>query len=221
MKKIEVGSFVNPKVIPQMADTKQLLKKLDLNSSMTYSVLVPNKKYYEEALKSKVKEIAIFTAASNKFTKKNINCTIEESFKKIKEFVPQAIKKGIKVRGYVSCVLGCPYEGVVDPMVVREVSKRLFEVGCYEVSLGDTIGIGNPESTLKLLQTIDKDDGKYAFHFHDTGGKAISNILTCLNHGYDTFDSSIGGLGGCPYAKKRVGNVATELVVEVMEHTKI
>ena len=219
---IECGAFVSPKWVPQMANSKELINSLDNTYfERTISALVPNLKGLEMALDTKVNEIAVFTAASESFTKKNINCTIEESLEKFKPVIDKAKENGIKVRGYISCVVGCPYEGEIKPEKVNELAIQLLELGCYEVSLGDTIGIGTPESIDKLLSVMEPPVNKLAMHFHDTGSNALKNILVGLEKGLSVIDSSVGGLGGCPYAKKDVGNVCTENVVDMCEQLGI
>ncbi|MEP4891820.1 MAG: hydroxymethylglutaryl-CoA lyase [Aliiglaciecola sp.] len=215
VKFIEAGSFVSPKWVPQMADSSELFNKLKRQSGMTYSALTPNLQGYNNAKTAKVDEVAIFGAASETFSQKNINCSIAESLARFVPIVEQAKQDKIPVRGYVSCVLGCPYEGDIAPQKVAEVSQQLLAMGCYEVSLGDTIGVGTPIKTQNMLdvvqQVIPKD--KIAVHFHDTYGQALANILIALQQGISTIDSAVAGLGGCPYAKGASGNVATEDVV--------
>jgi len=221
VKHVEVGSFVSPKWVPQMASTELILEKLNFKPGVTYSVLVPNLKGVEMAVKTKANEYAVFTAASESFCKKNINCTIDESIDKFLPIIQLAKENNVKVRGYVSCVMGCPYEGEIDPKIVNKVAERLLEIGCYEVSLGDTIGIGTPEKTELLLNAVKVPVDKLAVHFHDTAGTALENLLVALSRGIAVIDSSVGGLGGCPYAKKGVGNVATERVIEMLEYLGI
>jgi len=226
---VEAGSFVSPKWVPQMADTskvceyinEQIQKDHNDFKKTRFSVLTPNLQGLDEALKYNVKEIAVFGAASNSFSMKNINCSISDSLDKFQKVCEKARNQQILVRGYVSCVLGCPYEGNVSPEKVLYVTKRLFEMGCYEVSLGDTIGVGTPGSTRKLLEFLLKkennlDVSKLAVHFHDTYGQALANILVALEFGINVIDSSISGLGGCPYASGASGNVATEDVVYML-----
>ena len=218
---IETTAFVSPKWVPQMADNYEVLTKINREPHITYSALVPNMKGMETAKKANCKEIAIFTAASEEFTKKNINCSIDESFERFKPIVKDALQNNIKVRGYVSCVMGCPYKGTVDPKDVDIISNRLIEMGCYEVSLGDTIGVGTPELTHSLQSSMTVDKSKLAVHFHDTGSRAIENILIALQYGIGIVDSSVGGLGGCPYAKTTAGNVCSENVVLVLHELGI
>jgi hydroxymethylglutaryl-CoA lyase len=221
IRHVEVGSFVSPKWVPQMANTNEVLKRLKINPGTTYSVLVPNAKGLELALETKANEYAIFTAASESFCKKNINCSIDESIDKFADIMKAAKEHQIKVRGYVSCVMGCPYEGEINPDIVNKVAQRLLDIGCYEVSLGDTIGIGTPEKTERMFNAITIPTEKLAVHFHDTAGTALENIMVALSRGISVMDSSVGGLGGCPYAKKSVGNVATENVVEMLDFLNI
>ena len=165
------------------------------------------------AKNSGAKEIAVFTAASETFNKKNINCSIEESIERFKPVIEDAISNNIKIRGYVSCVMGCPYEGDIDPKIVNDVTNRLLDMGCYEVSLGDTIGVGTPEKTHNLFQNLTANTDNLAAHFHDTGNKAIENILIALMYGIKVVDCSVAGLGGCPYSKSPTGNVCSENVI--------
>jgi isopropylmalate/homocitrate/citramalate synthase len=216
---IEAGAFVHPKWVPQMADTAQVFRALQKRPGVDYPVLVPNVKGLERALEADVRSIAIFTAASDTFNRRNINMSIEESFQ---TFVPVALRarqEGIRMRGYVSCACGCPYEGGVPAETVLEVAARLLDLGCYEVSIGDTIGSGTPLQvqglTALLLQVIPKE--RLAMHFHDTRGMAIANTLAALELGISTFDASAGGLGGCPYAPGASGNMATEDLVYMLE----
>lgn len=219
---IEVGSFVSPKWVPQMAHSAEVFQKIKKSEGTRYSALVPNEKGLEEALAVAVKNISIFTAASETFNQKNINCSIDESFERFKPLVKTALSHGLRIRGYVSCVITCPYEGAIQPTAVRAVAQRLFDLGCAEISLGDTIGSGTPKTIKAMLEEVLKSlsANHLAIHCHDTYGNAIDNILVALNHGIRTIDSSISGLGGCPYAGvKAKGNVATELVVrELSQH---
>ncbi len=220
LQHIEAAAFVSPKWVPQMADHSELMREVMRNKKpgVSYPVLVPNLKGLEAALAAGVEEIAIFTAASEAFAQKNINCSIAESLERFPPVIAAAKAAGVKVRGYVSCVLGCPYQGAVAPLAVAEVAHALYDMGCYEVSLGDTIGVGTPASTLAMLEAVAKRIPlKFlAGHFHDTYGMAIANIHTALEFGISTFDSSIAGLGGCPYAAGATGNVATEDVVYLL-----
>jgi len=218
LKVVETGSFVSPKWVPQMANSKEVFAKIKKFPGVSYPCLVPNEKGFEEALASGVEEIAIFASATESFSKKNLNCSIRESLNKYEKVTEAALKNHLRIRGYVSMVMGCPYEGEVDPDKVRQVVHTLFEMGCYEVSLGDTVGKGTPEKTRALLtelQSYPKD--RIGLHFHDTFDKAIDNILEGVSMGYSIVDSSVGGLGGCPYSMKPVGNVCTENVVYALE----
>lgn len=216
---IEVGSFVSPKWIPQMADTDLVFDKINKDENTRYSVLVPNEKGMEQALKNNVRDISIFTAASEAFTQKNINCTIDESFERFAPIVKSAQEHGIRVRGYVSCVVACPYVGEIAPDATALVAERLFKMGCAEISLGDTIGKGTPQTIEAMIQATIKrvPVDKLAIHCHDTYGTALANIETALKAGIKTIDSAITGLGGCPYGgEKSKGNVATEKVMELL-----
>lgn len=218
LRTIEAGAFVSPKWVPQMADSLQVLQALDLNAGIDYPVLVPNDKGLDAALEAGVREIAVFGAASEAFSQKNINASIAESLQRFESVMKRALAEGIKVRGYVSCVLGCPYEGDIAPYKVAEVARALYGMGCYEISLGDTIGVGTPNKVTAMLDAVSEavPVAKLAGHFHDTYGMAIANIHTALQAGVRTFDSSVSGLGGCPYAKGASGNVATEDVVYLL-----
>lgn len=222
MQNIEAGSFVSPKWVPQMADTDKVLTAT-LNLPVDLPVLVPNEKGLEQAIAANAKEIAVFTATSEGFCKKNINCTVEESLERISVITKKALELGIKVRGYVSTVMDCPYDGIQSPDRCAEISKKLLDMGCYEISLGDTIGRGTPKRTAELLETVLKQVPveKLAVHFHDTWGQALANILVALQMGISVVDSSIGGLGGCPYAKGASGNVATEDVLFLLQQMNI
>jgi len=214
VKNIEVGSFVSPKWVPQMADTDSVVSKTrDIDANL--SVLVPNPRGMEQALVAEVKEIAVFTATSEAFCLKNTNCSVDESLERIKVVTEQALAAGMRVRGYVSTVLDCPYDGPMDAQRCADISKQLIDMGCYEVSLGDTIGKGTPIRMAHLLETVMKQvpASQLAVHCHDTYGQALANILVSLQMGISVVDSSVGGLGGCPYAKGASGNVATEDVV--------
>ena len=215
---IEATSFVSPKWVPQMADHAEILQNLKRKPGVTYPVLTPNFKGYESARDYNVQSVAIFASASEGFSQKNINCSIKESLVRFESVTNGAFHDGIAVRGYVSCVVGCPYEGRIDPMAVADVASALIDLGCYEVSLGDTIGIGTPKDIEALLDVVLKrvEPAKLAIHCHDTYGQALANILTALNYGIATVDSSIAGLGGCPYAKGASGNVATEDVLYML-----
>ncbi len=215
LKSIEVTSFVKAPAIPQMADAAELFGRVKSELSdkgISFPCLVPNLKGYETAKTLGVKEIALFTATSDSFTKKNINATVDESFERMKEVAEAARADKIMVRGYISTAFGCPYEGTIDVKKLISVTKRLFELGVYEVSVGDTIGVAIPMQVRSYLRALKSEFpvGKLAMHFHDTRGMALTNIYASLEEGITTFDSSAGGLGGCPYAKGATGNVATE-----------
>ncbi len=216
---IEATSFVSPKWIPQLADHTEVLQGIHREPHIRYPVLVPNLKGLENAIEAGAKEIAVFTAASETFSQKNTNCSIDESLARIETVVTKAKEHQIPVRGYVSCVLGCPYEGEITIERVNEVSQRLFEMGCYEISLGDTIGVGTPTKAAQLIKTVHQKIPMehLAIHFHDTYGQALANIYACLNVGIQTIDCSLGGLGGCPYAPGAGGNVATQDVLYLLE----
>jgi len=215
---IEATSFVSPKWIPQLADAADVFSSIDKKDGINYPVLIPNMKGLERALDLELKEIAIFTAASESFNQKNINASIAESFERLTPVIKKARQENITVRGYVSCVLGCPYEGDVSVDTVAEVSKRLFDLGCYEISLGDTIGVGTPLKAQAMIDAVNHHVPlhKLAVHFHDTRGQALANILASLEMGISVIDSSVAGLGGCPYAKGASGNVATEDVLYML-----
>lgn len=218
LKDIEAGAFVSPKWVPQMADSSKVINALDL-PEINLSALTPNLKGAQAAHAVGIKEFAIFTAASEAFCQKNINCSIAQSIDRFSEVMTFAKANNIRVRGYVSCVLGCPYEGDVDPQVVLNVAQKLLALGCYEVSLGDTIGVGTAGKVTELLTLLLKhiDKSKLAVHFHDTYGQALTNIYAALSLGISTVDAAVAGLGGCPYAKGASGNVATEDVVYLLQ----
>jgi len=220
LKSIESAAFVSPRWVPQMADHSEVMQAVmrTRKAGVSYPVLVPNLKGFEAALAAGVEEIAIFAAASEAFSQKNINCSISESLERFPPVIAAAKAANIKVRGYVSCVVGCPYQGDVAPQATAEVAHALYDMGCYEVSLGDTIGVGTPTSILAMLEAVAKRIPlKFlAAHYHDTYGMAIANIHASLQFGISTFDSSIAGLGGCPYAAGASGNVATEDVVYLL-----
>lgn len=215
---IEVGSFVSPKWVPQMAGSAEVFAQIQQRPGVTYAALAPNLKGFEDALAAGVKEVAVFAAASEAFSQKNINCSISESLQRFVPVMEAAQQYGIRVRGYVSCVLGCPYEGEVAPQQVAAVAKELFAMGCYEVSLGDTIGTGTAGNTRTLFDVVGREipRNKLAGHFHDTYGQALANIYASLLEGINVFDSSVAGLGGCPYAKGASGNVASEDVLYLL-----
>ena len=215
---IEAGSFVNPKWVPQMAESEAVFQGIQRRPGVRYTALTPNLKGLERALEAGADEVAVFGAASETFSQKNINCSIAESLTRFEDVMHLAAERGVPVRGYVSCVLGCPYEGPVPPEAVAAVTRTLVEMGCYEVSLGDTIGTGTAGSMARLLECLLEDHhaSRLAVHCHDTYGQALANILVALQHGIATVDSSVAGLGGCPYAKGASGNVATEDVVYML-----
>jgi isopropylmalate/homocitrate/citramalate synthase len=215
---IEAGAFVSPKWVPQMADMAKVLAAIRRRPGVGYPVLVPNIKGLEQAIASGVEEIAIFSAASEAFSARNINCSIAESLERFRAVVETALAQGIRVRGYVSCVLGCPYQGQVPVSEVVGVSKALLDLGCYEISLGDTIGVGTAGAARALVENLSDvvPIEKLAVHFHDTYGQALANIHACLEAGVAVVDASVAGLGGCPYAKGASGNVATEDVVYLL-----
>lgn len=219
LQSLEVGSFVSPKSVPQMANTAGLIGNLPRVSGVSYSALVPNMRGMEDALKSGVDDVAVFTSASESFSQKNINCSINESIDRFRPVLEMANSNGIRVRGYLSCALGCPYEGAISTDAVVSVAKRLAEVGCYEVAVSDTNGVGTINSTREVFGAVTNAIGQAATaaHFHDTRGQALANIMTCLELGVVTFDSSIAGLGGCPYAPGASGNIATEDLVFMLE----
>lgn len=212
---IEATSYVSPKWIPQLRDHEEVLLGIDKKPNIAYPVLVPNVKGFKDALKSNVKEIAVFTTPSESFSKHNTNCTVKESLKRIEEITQLAKMEKVKVRGYISCVLGCPYEGDISPLAVADLAEKLIELGCHEISLGDTIGVGTPIQAKTMLEQVLKkiQREQVAVHFHDTYGQALANILVALELGISVIDSSTAGLGGCPYAKGAAGNVATEEVL--------
>jgi isopropylmalate/homocitrate/citramalate synthase len=216
---IEAGSFVSPKWVPQMADTAEVLAGMTRFTGVSYPVLVPNLRGLDSAEQAQgVHEIAVFGAASESFSQKNINCSIAESLDRFAPVIERAKTLGWRVRGYVSCVMGCPYEGDIDPTEVTNVARALFDMGCYEISLGDTVGVGTPTKAKDLIDTVASQVPieKLAAHFHDTYGMALANLLAVLEMGVSVIDSSIAGLGGCPYAKGASGNVATEDVVYML-----
>lgn len=219
LKTIEAGAFVSPKWVPQMADTTEVLKGIQAQEDIHYPVLVPNMKGLEQAIAANVKEISVFTAASETFNKKNTNKSIQESLEAFAEVIAEAKAHDMRVRGYVSCIAGCPYEGTTNPETVAAVTEKLISLGCYEVSLGDTIGTGTPVMVGEMLKTVMAyvSPEKLAVHFHDTYGQALANILVALQMEIHTVDSSVGGLGGCPYAPGAGGNVATEDVLYMLD----
>lgn len=216
---IEVGSFVSPKWVPQMAGSAEVFAGIKRKPGITYAALAPNLKGFEAALEAKVEEVAVFAAASEAFSQKNINCSIAESLQRFVPLLEAAKAANVRVRGYVSCVLGCPYDGDVAPEQVASVARELYAMGCYEVSLGDTIGTGTAGKTRAMIEVVGRDipRDRLAGHFHDTYGQALANIYASLLEGISVFDSSVAGLGGCPYAKGATGNVATEDVLYLMQ----
>ncbi|EIO4080284.1 TPA: hydroxymethylglutaryl-CoA lyase [Vibrio parahaemolyticus] len=212
---IEAGSFVSPKWVPQMADSKEVMQNITRRASVTYSALTPNLQGLEQALDADANQVAIFTSASEGFCQHNINCSITESLKRFEPLMVQADKYHIPVRGYLSCVVDCPYDGATSPTQVANISQALIELGCYEVSLGDTIGTGTPNRVKEMLESVlaSIPNQRLAIHFHDTWGQALANIYQALSMGINTVDSSVTGLGGCPYAHGASGNVATEDVL--------
>ncbi|MDC1513515.1 hydroxymethylglutaryl-CoA lyase [Porticoccaceae bacterium] len=216
---IEAGSFVNPRSVPQMADSDQVFAGLRSTHAITLAALTPNLKGFERAMESGIKEVAVFASASEGFSQKNINCTVAESLTRFEPVMQAARDQGVAVRGYISCVVGCPYDGMVTPEQVDLVSRALFDMGCYEVSLGDTIGVGTAGHFKRLLDhlLLRTSADKLALHCHDTYGQALANICASLEYGIATVDASVAGLGGCPYALNATGNVASEDVVYMLE----
>ncbi|NOI60332.1 hydroxymethylglutaryl-CoA lyase [Vibrio coralliilyticus] len=212
---IEAGSFVSPKWVPQMADSLEVMSKITRAPNVTYAALTPNIRGFEQALDANANEVAVFTSSSEGFCQKNINCSIEESLERFRPLVAQAKDKGISVRGYLSCIVDCPYDGPTKPSQVAKVAQALLDLGCYEVSLGDTIGTGTPVRVANMLNAVFErvPSQQVAVHFHDTWGQALANIYQALQMGVRVVDSSVAGLGGCPYAAGASGNVATEDVV--------
>jgi hydroxymethylglutaryl-CoA lyase len=216
---VEVGAFVSPKAIPQMVNSDSVLRGVNHYADSEFHVLVPNEKGYEAARAAGAKVIAVFASASEGFSRANINCSIAESIERFKPVIVRAKADSIKVRGYISCVLGCPYDGEVKPQAVVDVAKRLWNLGCYEISLGDTIGVGTPVKARQLLRAVAGavPMANLAMHFHDTYGQALANLYAGMEEGARVIDSAAGGLGGCPYAPGATGNVATEDVVYMLE----
>jgi hydroxymethylglutaryl-CoA lyase len=216
---IEVTSFVSPKWVPQMADAAGVMSGIVRRRGVKYSAMTPNIHGYEAAKAAGADEVIVFASASEGFSRKNINCSIGESLARYAMVLAAAHADGLRTRGYVSCAIACPYDGATDPAEVLEVAGHLIEHGCYEVSLADTIGAGTPHTTEAMLREVLTriPASKLAGHFHDTGGRALDNIAVCLDHGLRTFDASVGGLGGCPFAPGAPGNVASEAVVDMLE----
>ena len=225
LRDIEVGSFVSPKWVPQMSDTEKVLAGLSYEDSVNYAVLVPNMKGFEAWREARATlpripgEIAVFVAATEGFSKANLNCSIAESLERVRPVIEAALAEGVKVRGYVSCVTDCPYDGPTAPEAVADVVARLIEIAEMPVSLGDTIGKGTPERVQAMLRAVKRHvpAERLAGHFHDTGGRALANIEASLDEGLRVFDTAVGGLGGCPYAPGSPGNVATEAVMDRLE----
>lgn len=220
LKMIECGSFVSNPKIPPMKHTDEVLRSLGNLSNLSFDpmVLVPNEKGFEEAMKAQVRHIAVFSAVSESFNERNVHASINESFNRMRAFMPQALSSGVWIRGYISCVWGCPYEGEIKFEAVWEMIERLMELGCHEISLGDTIGVATPFKVRVLLEQLEQrlSLSTFAVHFHDTYGQALANIWEALQHGIEVIDSSVAGLGGCPYAKGASGNVATEDVLYLL-----
>jgi hydroxymethylglutaryl-CoA lyase len=216
---VEVGAFVSPKAIPQMASSDQVLRGVKPIKNAEFHVLVPNEKGYEAARAAGAEVVSVFAAASEGFSRANINCTIAESIERFKPVLARAKADGVRVRGYISCVLGCPFDGEIKPKAVAELAKTLWDLGCYEISLGDTIGVGTPSKAKEMLRAVGVNipTARLAMHFHDTYGQALANLYAGMEEGVRVIDSAAGGLGGCPYAPGATGNVATEDVVYMLE----
>jgi hydroxymethylglutaryl-CoA lyase len=216
---VEAGSFVSPKWVPQMAGSDEVLRTVRRRPGVRYPVLVPNRKGLEAALAAGADEISVFGAASESFSQKNINCSIAESLERFRPVVTEARSRGLRVRGYVSCAVGCPYEGEIAPAAVARVARELHAMGCFEISLGDTVGVGTPRKTAAMLDAVVREVpvAALAIHAHDTYGQALANVLTALELGVRVIDGSVAGLGGCPYAKGASGNVATEDVIYMLD----
>lgn len=216
---IEVGSFVSPKWVPQMAGSAEVFAGIEQRAGVTYAALAPNLRGFEDALAAGVKEVAVFAAATEAFSQRNINCSVSESLTRFEPIMHAAQQHGVRVRGYVSCVLGCPYEGRVSAEQVAPVARALHDMGCYEVSLGDTLGTGTAGDTRRLFEVVAQQVPReqLAGHFHDTYGQALANVYASLLEGIAVFDSSVAGLGGCPYAKGATGNIATEDVLYMLQ----
>ncbi|RUR51271.1 hydroxymethylglutaryl-CoA lyase [Vreelandella populi] len=216
---IEAASFVSPKWVPQMGDAVEVMRGISREPGVVYSALTPNLQGFENALAAGVEEVAVFGAASESFSQKNINCSIAESLKRFEPVLNRALDAGVRVRGYVSCVLGCPYEGDIAPQSVAQVARALHDMGCYEISLGDTIGVGTPLAAKRMIDAVGQQVpvDQLAAHFHDTYGMAIANLYAVMEEGVSVIDAATAGLGGCPYAKGASGNVATEDVLYLLE----
>ncbi len=223
LQAIEVGSFVSPKWVPKMANTDQVFKNIQRAPGVSYTALTPNAQGVEAAIAAQVSEVAVFPAASEPFSQKNLNCSIEQSLQRFEAVASQALAHKTPVRGYISCVLGCPYQGGVEPAAVLDIAHSLLAIGCYEISLGDTIGVGTPSQARSLVDYLAQHIPieKLAIHFHDTYGQALANIYACLESGVSVVDSAVAGLGGCPYAKGSSGNVATEDVLYMLQGMNI
>jgi hydroxymethylglutaryl-CoA lyase len=223
LQAIEAGSFVSPMWVPQMADSAEVMARIRRKPGVAYPVLVPNLKGLEAAMAAGATEVAGFAAATEAFSQRNTNCSIAQSMQRQAEVCEAALKAGLRVRGYVSVVLGCPYQGEVKPQAVADIAQQLHDMGCYEISLGDTIGTGTPARAQRMIDAVSKhvSPDRLAGHFHDTYGQALANILAVMELGVATFDSSVAGLGGCPYAKGATGNVATEDVLYMMDGLNI
>jgi len=219
LRRIEVGSFVSPRRVPQMADTAEVIRRLPGGRDCQYSVLVPNDQGMQAAADLPIQEVAVFASASEAFSRHNINCSIQDSIERFAPVMRMAAERSIPVRGYVSCVLGCPYEGKVSVAAVVDVARRLAALGCHEISLGDTIGVGTPRQARAMVTAVAAElpMERLAVHFHDTRGQALANILACIEAGIRTVDSSVAGLGGCPYAPGASGNVSTEDLVYMLD----
>ena len=219
LQRIEAGSFVSPKWVPQMADSDAVFAAIEQKSNVTYAALTPNMHGLEAAMKAGVREVAVFAAASESFSQKNINCSIKQSIERFEPVIKEGLANNVRVRGYISCVVGCPYEGDINAETVAQIAQTLIELGCYEISLGDTIGVGTPASITAMLELVSRATGtnKLALHCHDTYGQALSNIYASLQLGIQTIDSSVAGLGGCPYAPGASGNVASEDVIYMLD----
>ncbi|MCG5515426.1 MULTISPECIES: hydroxymethylglutaryl-CoA lyase [unclassified Ectothiorhodospira] len=218
LRQVEATAFVSPRWVPQMADHTQVMAGLPNRPGVRFPVLTPNLKGFENAVAAGAREVAVFAAASEAFSRKNINCSIAESLERFEPVLAQAQEQGILVRGYLSCTLGCPYEGDIAPEAVTRVARRLYDMGCYQISLGDTVGTGTPLKAQRMVETVAEQVplADLAAHFHDTYGQALANLFAVLKLGISTVDCSVGGLGGCPYARGASGNVATEEVVYML-----
>jgi len=216
---VEVGAFVSPRAVPQMASSDQVLRSVSHLKAAEFHVLVPNEKGYEAARTAGAKVVSVFAAASEGFSRANINCSVAESIERFKPVLARARADGVKVRGYISCVLGCPFDGEIKPKAVADLGRTLWDLGCYEISLGDTIGVGTPLKARQMLRAVAAEVAadKLAMHFHDTYGQALANLYAGMEEGVRVIDSAAGGLGGCPYAPGATGNVATEDVVYMLE----